>query len=342
MSEAQWILIAFFSAIVLAWFANRKGSLSLHKKHSDSAEPFEAEAIRRDATEVRGASAKMKKKRGSKELISSDQRRPQMESSEESVVTGMVGWAVESKGQLSCFGLTDKGKKRDLNEDAILTMAHVHVFAVADGMGGHNAGEVASTMALGTLFDAFQTQTYGGKQHDALPKSADELVRAIEEANRKIHQRAQVRGDSSKGESMSGMGCTILSVRFSFADEMAYIAHVGDSRAYRFRKGSLLQLTTDHTLASRGVEGHDAHKLSRALGVLPDVMVEVTTDSIQEGDVYMLCTDGLSRMVPTKKLSKILEETFDLEKASKFLIAEANRAGGHDNISVILVRIGAV
>ncbi len=135
------------------------------------------------------------------------------------------------------------------------------------------------------------------------------------------------------------MGTTVVCAYFSANNQRAYVAHVGDSRCYRLRAGTLSQLTTDHTLGAAGIQGKAAGVLSRAVGVEPHVDVDVTIESPQPGDVYLLCSDGLSRMVAHDAIESILVATPDLEEATQQLTDRANTGGGRDNITVILVRV---
>jgi protein phosphatase len=207
------------------------------------------------------------------------------------------------------------------------------VFAIADGMGGYAAGEVASQMAIDVLTRAFETQQFGGRPIPGLPPRGDELVRAVQAANTAILNQAR------SNEAQAGMGTTLVAARFSPNRKRVYIAHVGDSRAYRLRNGHLKQLTTDHTLAALGIQGPSANKLSRAVGVFDEVEVDLTVDEPECGDYYILCSDGLSKMVPESTIVEIVTTSPNLDTAVTKLIAEANARGGKDNITVILIRV---
>ncbi len=223
---------------------------------------------------------------------------------------------------------TDIGRARQRNEDAYLV--HEPLFAVADGMGGHRGGDVASSMALESL---------SIPEQDSADTSAA-LVEDIKEANRRVLERGEAERD------LRGMGTTLTAVVTE--GEKAYLAHVGDSRAYLLRDGSLQQLTEDHTLVQRMVrEGRltpeeAAHHpqrsiITRALGVEDEVPVDQLTLDIHAGDRLLLCTDGLTGAVSKQRIQEVLEQEADPDRAVERLVEEANQAGGDDNITVVLL-----
>jgi protein phosphatase len=227
---------------------------------------------------------------------------------------------------------SDRGRLRESNEDTLLVQDPL--FAVADGMGGHLAGEVASQTAVAVIK---QMASVTG------PKEPGALESYVSEANSSIHQKA---GSDAQ---LSGMGttCTLLYID----DGNARVAHVGDSRAYLVRDGHLSQITKDHTLVERMVqEGRimreDASKhpqrsiITRALGVEPNVQVDSFDIELREGDRVLLCSDGLTSMVDDTGVEEILREVGDPQEAADRLVDEANRAGGEDNISVVVVDYG--
>lgn len=234
---------------------------------------------------------------------------------------------------VSAVGGTDQGKKRKHNEDAFVVLPSHSLFAIADGMGGYAAGEVASQMAMDVLRESFEREHFGGAPIPGLPRRGDELVRAIQTANQAILTQAR------ENEAQAGMGTTLVAARFAPNRKRVYIAHVGDSRLYRLRDGRLEQLTTDHTLGAAGVTGPSAAKLSRAVGVFDDVEVDLNIDEPRLGDHYVLCSDGLFKMVPDEKICSIIYGADTIEHAVDELIREANSRGGKDNVSVILVRV---
>jgi serine/threonine protein phosphatase PrpC len=225
-------------------------------------------------------------------------------------------------------GTTDAGRKRRRNEDALVL--HPPLFAVADGMGGAQAGEVASRLAA-AVFREF---------HDADELEPEERVAAIiQEANRRIYERA--RSDAQ----VSGMGTTITAALLS--DAGVAIGHVGDSRAYRLRQGRLEQLTEDHSLVADLVrsgrlspEEADTHPqrsvITRALGTDPEVDVDTFFVPAEPDDVFLLCSDGLTTMVGEEEIVETIGKSSTLEQATKALVKAANRAGGEDNITVVL------
>ncbi len=223
---------------------------------------------------------------------------------------------------------TDTGRQRNANEDSLFV--RVPVFVVADGMGGAQAGEVASKAAA----EAFERD---------LPAVAPEriLKETIELANREIYEHA--RADPT----LTGMGTTITAAIIDFAAEEVAIGHVGDSRAYRLRGGALERLTRDHSLVEEmrrkgqltdaQAEDHPQRSIiTRALGPEPEVKVDVQTVPAQPGDVFLLCSDGLTTMLDDERITRILTAATSLEAAVRALIDEANRAGGRDNITALL------
>ena len=221
--------------------------------------------------------------------------------------------------------VSDTGRKRRRNEDAYV--ASPPVFAVADGMGGPRAGEVASGLAAGAI-EVREDRTDGETR----------VVELIREANRWVYER------SAEDASVSGMGTTMTVAVVGGSG--VTIGHVGDSRAYLARGGALRQLTDDHSLVAELVRGgklspeeaeHHPQRsvITRALGTDPDVDADVFTVTPEEGDVFLLCSDGLTTMVTDEAILRVLAEQPDLERAAKELVRLANRAGGEDNITVV-------
>ena len=237
---------------------------------------------------------------------------------------------------VTAVGRTDPGLKRKHNEDAYAILEDHHLFVIADGMGRHAAGEVASRLCVDAISEAFRSSQFGPPRQPPLPRRAARLRGATLLANDRILAAAE------EVEANAGMGTTVVSAYFSANNQRVYIAHVGDSRCYRLRSGKLTQLTTDHTLGAAGIVGKTAAVLSRAVGVEPNVEVDITIESPLPGDIYLLCSDGLSRMVEAEEIQATLLSTPDLDEATKILTDLANRGGGRDNITVILVRVDAV
>jgi protein phosphatase len=235
---------------------------------------------------------------------------------------------------VSAIGRTDTGLTRSLNEDSYLALPEKYLYVIADGMGGHAAGEVASGLAVDTIARAFEHGRFDGVPDASRPRRGDELVRAIQMANAVIYAQAQA------NEQQAGMGTTLIAAHFLPNKRRVYVAHVGDSRCYRLRDGKLARMTRDHTLGEAlGIRGKGAGKLTRAVGVEPQVEVDLLVDSPEPGDYYLLCSDGLSRMVPDDGIRDVVLAAPNIEKACQDLIAAANARGGKDNITVILVRI---
>jgi protein phosphatase len=231
------------------------------------------------------------------------------------------------------YARTDPGRKRRHNEDAYVCQPPL--FAIADGMGGAQAGEVASALAAGALRES---PVNGGGE----PR----VVELIQEANRRVHERAVT------DASTSGMGTT-MTVALVESDGTVTIGHVGDSRAYLLRDDRLEQLTDDHSLVAELVrrgelspaeaEVHPQRSvITRALGTDPDVDVDAFSVEAKPGDVYLICSDGLSDMVDLGTLEQIVRANRgSLEAAAKALVQAANRGGGEDNITAILFEVVA-
>jgi len=236
---------------------------------------------------------------------------------------------------ISACGDTDAGRKRARNEDSLLLLPDHSLFAVADGMGGHQGGAIASSLAVAALKEAFEQTAFEGEvQSDTpIPLKGRELATALVRANELVFRTAQ----SEPG--LSEMGTTLVAARFSADEQRVYVAHVGDSRCYRFRGSKLTQLTTDHTMRQFGVDGPHANDLFRALGCDSSVSIDLVVDVARQEDIYVLCSDGLPKMVTHQAVEETLRSERDLETAVYRLIELANDAGGRDNITVILVRV---
>jgi PPM family protein phosphatase len=230
--------------------------------------------------------------------------------------------------------LSDTGRRRRHNEDAFVCKPPL--FAIADGMGGAQAGEVASGLAA----DALQERSIEPGN------SEEQVVALIQEANRKVYERA------NQDAALSGMGTTLTLALVD--DGQVAIGHVGDSRAYLIRDGALEQITDDHSLVAEltragklseeEAESHPQRSvITRALGTEPDVDVDAFKVDTRTGDVFMLCSDGLTSMVEDQAILEIVEKRRgNLERAARDLIKAANRSGGEDNITVILFEIAEV
>jgi protein phosphatase len=233
---------------------------------------------------------------------------------------------------LTAAGKSDPGKKREHNEDSLLMWPEQELYAIADGMGGYAAGEVASQLAIETLERAFTTGELG-ELEEGLPRRGAELMAAFHLANTAI--RAEAKRDDRK----TGMGTTLVAARFSPGRNRVYLAHVGDSRCYRIRDGHMRQLTTDHTLGAVGIVGKAAGKLSRAVGAFDVVEVDLVVDEPRPGDHYLLCSDGLYKMLSDSDILETVERGSSVEAIVEDLVAGANDRGGRDNVSVVMVRV---
>jgi PPM family protein phosphatase len=222
---------------------------------------------------------------------------------------------------------TDIGRVRQGNEDSYL--AEPPLYAVADGMGGHRGGEVASHLALDTLEAMFL-------------RGEGTLTEQVKEANRAVFAR------SSEDRKVAGMGTTLTAAVVD--GDGLHLAHVGDSRAYLLRAGSLRQLTEDHTLVNRMVKAGEITRaeaevhphrnvVTRSIGTEPDVPVDEQSVALLEGDRILLCSDGLTGMVTEDQIQAILETTDDPQEAADRLIRAANRAGGIDNITTVVLDV---
>ncbi len=232
-------------------------------------------------------------------------------------------------------GQSDQGRERSRNEDSMLVFPDRSLFVVADGMGGHKGGNVASALAVDTLRAAFEKNVFTGQTESSapVPPRALELARGIQMANQAILERAQ--GD----ETLANMGTTVVAARFSPNKQRVYVGHVGDSRCYRLRGTTLLQLTQDHTMSELGVKGPDAAALYQAVGVFPQIAIDVIIDKPRANDVYLLCSDGLSKMAKDEDIRVALVAESSLESRVRGLIELANERGGKDNVTVILIQI---
>ena len=227
-------------------------------------------------------------------------------------------------------GKSDVGMQRQTNEDNLVLASPF--FAVADGMGGAKAGEVASQLAA---------ETFEGEGQTEEPPE-EQLRRIVQEANRRIFDLA------NRDESRRGMGTTLTAAKFH--DDQVSIGHVGDSRAYLMRRGGLEQLTKDHSLVAElertgqitreAAEHHPQRSIiTRALGPEPDVEVDTFTVPGKDGDVYLLCSDGLTSMLSDEDVSAIVRGGSSLEGTAEELVSAANQRGGKDNITVVLFRL---
>jgi serine/threonine protein phosphatase PrpC len=240
--------------------------------------------------------------------------------------------------KIESFALSDIGRVRQENQDSSGCFPSRNLFVVADGMGGHRGGKQASELAVATIEERCLPSRGGDSAEEAA-----RLVDAVRDANRRIVARA------AQDSGLSRMGTTFVALLLDGLGG-ATVVHVGDSRAYRLRDDLLERLTTDHTVIADLLRNHEIseeeasahpyrHVLTRALGAAPEVSPDVQQFDTRSGDVYLLCSDGVSGMLSETEIKRILiAHRDDPEMACRELIAAANRAGGEDNATAIAVR----
>jgi serine/threonine protein phosphatase PrpC len=250
---------------------------------------------------------------------------------------------------LESLGVTDRGLRRHHNEDQFLVRDDLAFYVVADGMGGHAAGEVAADLAVREVervVDSTQDHedaTWPDDWDPNLSVNANRLVRAIVSAHRRV--TGAVGGDSG----LRGMGATIVAALFSRADGLLTVAHVGDSRAYLHHGDSTELLTSDHSwvheqvlaglLSEEAARNHPLKNVvTRALGGAQEPTVDIVERALEPNDLLLLCSDGLNTMLSDPEINAVLGASADLKEIARRMIREANRKGGVDNITVILAR----
>ena len=246
-------------------------------------------------------------------------------------------------------GRTDVGLQRDHNEDSFLLMPDYSLFVVADGMGGHRAGDVASRLAIEAIAEYFRSigneeVTWPLPFDGRLSEDENHLLVSVRLANRRILER------SARSREFHGMGTTVVGALFNPDQGRMIIAHVGDSRAYRIRDGFITQMTRDHSLfndylmAMPDLSEEQRSELprnviTRALGMQDDVSVDIQPDNVREGDVYVLCSDGLSGMVEDEDIVLAAGNGEELANICQKLVRTANENGGEDNVTAVVVRV---
>ncbi|WP_425448969.1 Stp1/IreP family PP2C-type Ser/Thr phosphatase [Dethiothermospora halolimnae] len=237
---------------------------------------------------------------------------------------------------------TDVGKIRNINQDSFFysKIKELPLFVVADGMGGHKAGEVASKIAIETIEEILYNNEEKLKNNELqIPKFIDY---ALKEANRRVFLKSQ-------DENYRGMGTTVT-LAFVFGSEV-FIGHIGDSRAYLLRDKELIQLTRDHSLVAELVRNGRISEeeamnhpqkniITRALGTDENIKIDITSHGINQKDIILLCTDGLTNMVSNDRIKEIILSSKDVNSSCDLLINTANDLGGIDNITALLVDIG--
>jgi protein phosphatase len=250
---------------------------------------------------------------------------------------------------IEAFGKSDVGRRRKLNEDNVLVDRDTNLYAVCDGMGGHNAGEVASKMAIETLH-AFIAKSQGEEKDITWPYGlepnlsfeANRLKTAIKLANKRVFKAADNRED------YTGMGTTLVAALLN--DGTLTVGNAGDSRCYLVRDGKLRQVTRDDSWVSaawaEGILSHDEidrhplrNVITKAVGAKDNIDLETSEEKLLPGDVVLLCSDGLHGMITDEQILKLLHPlAATLEEAAEGLIDAANEAGGKDNVSVVLLK----
>lgn len=247
---------------------------------------------------------------------------------------------------ITAAGLTDTGRVRARNEDAVWVDPDLDLLIVADGLGGHASGDKASQLAISAIPPLFKrlSQETSGVKSDQFSPETHCLRFCLNEANRAIFEAAQ------RDANDHGMGCTCTAV-FFHGDRIS-VAHVGDSRCYLIRKGEIRQVTEDHSLVSEQLKRGlitpaeaamgNQNILSRAMGVDPYVEIDVAEFAIEAGDLLLLCTDGLNKELSDDEVFQFAEETTDPHELAERLIAAANAVRGRDNITVAVARVDKV
>jgi len=245
---------------------------------------------------------------------------------------------------------SDTGCVRENNEDSFRAAPEFGLFVLSDGMGGLEAGEVASRLAVEAILahcreaEANPSLPLTGEHVEGVSGASNRLASAIRLANEVVYRAAQ------RGAGQHGMGATVVAVRFT--DERMSVAHVGDSRIYRLRAGKFEQLTQDHSFVAEQVRhgkmteeeaGSSTMQnvLVRALGIEPTVEVDVAEELVREGDTVLLCSDGLTRELSDPQIAAVLGECDDAQEAASRLVDLAKQAGGGDNVTVIVLRHAA-
>lgn len=235
---------------------------------------------------------------------------------------------------MKAIGNSVIGMRRTNNEDAIYINEQKNLYLVADGMGGCNAGEVASSTAISAFVKAMENAENG--------EILDKMISAVAQCNKEVYQK------SRENIEFLDMGTTLVAV--TIENEKMFVVHVGDSRVYLFRENNLQQITTDHSYVMELVkigsitrEEAEVHPkrniITRAIGIREDVEADTIIEDMKQGDKILLCTDGLSNMVSKGEMTKILIEQCSTEEKVKKLVVLANEKGGLDNISLILIEI---
>jgi serine/threonine protein phosphatase PrpC len=248
-------------------------------------------------------------------------------------------------------GLSDVGQQREHNEDSFVILPEFDLYIVADGMGGHRAGDVASKMATHTIASFFQATakedaTWPFHFDPHLSIEENRLITGIKVANKRIFEA------STRFREVHGMGTTVVGALLAKDRGRMYVAHVGDSRCYRIRGGQITLLTRDHSLlndyllvmpdmSAEQREELPKNVITRALGMQDSVVVDLVPEQPQTADVYVLCSDGLSGMITDEQLLEtVVAANGDVNLIAKNLVQRANEHGGEDNVTVVVLHVG--
>lgn len=247
---------------------------------------------------------------------------------------------------VTAAGATDLGRRRERNEDRFALVPHQRLFIVADGMGGHRCGATASRLATETIVEFFRRSAAADfewpyRPDPRLSLAENRLLGAIRAANHSVYEQGR------KSRECRGMGSTVVTALLDPEARHVILGHVGDSRAYLVRDRVISRLTRDHLLGSETLPSLGAfwferlasNALTRAIGLEPNAIVDLRREPVNEGDVFVLCSDGLTSMAEDREIRDIIAATPDLQQACALLIEHANRAGGHDNITVVALRV---
>ncbi len=258
--------------------------------------------------------------------------------------------SLEEPTQLTARGAarTDVGRRRHHNEDQVLVADTLGLFVVADGMGGHEAGDVASAIVVASMEEYFwaDAPVLSSPAGEGQPDGARRILSSVHYANREVYT------SSDRSAHQGGMGSTVVALFVALQEQQVHICHVGDSRCYRYRDGQLTLLTEDHSMINEALKLNPnlspeilkqlpSNVVTRALGTKELVEPEVRSEPLRADDLYLLCSDGLTGEVSDEDLAFALADTDDLADTCELLINMANDAGGRDNVSAVLVHIGA-
>jgi serine/threonine protein phosphatase PrpC len=243
-------------------------------------------------------------------------------------------------------GATDLGRRRQRNEDRFAIVPHHRLFVVADGMGGHRCGATASRVATDTIIEFFRRSGSHGFEWPAPPDprlslAENRLLWAIRAANSSVYEQGL------ESRECKGMGSTVVASVFDPLSEHMIVGHVGDSRAYRVRAREITRMTRDHSLTGESAppnggiwfERFAKNALTRALGLSSDTIVDLRKEPVNVGDVFVLCSDGLTSLVADQQILELILAAPHLQQACASLIERANGAGGDDNITVVVMRV---